>query len=272
MSACLASSAVISGSGAEIAFSAAAPSDQSGGYLLDQIKQTYSIPAATVEAWVRYRRIDKTERLNRRVGYLHVQKAAQISPYAACVPSSGLVQTTEGFLLKVSNQDAALTATFLGSLFTVSGISNIGGQESIAININPAEPIVLTSVVANSLSEVEIAVHTDPAIGDSAGSPSPFNRNLSSENTTGTIASVLSSPSFSGNLVDFSVGRLGRSVIADVGDEFAVEVGRRDNGGTESVKWALTFEVLPREQSLPQAVTYLGSPVTYQNEDLFYGA
>lgn len=257
----------------DIAFSETEPGDTFNGVALDQVNQIYQLPPSQFEAWVRFRRLDKRENLNSLVGRLQVQEYTAITTYAASVPGSAITfDGVDGYRMRVSSEEAAVNSAFKGDVWTVSGEVLLSGTGVAALNFDVEEQLIHISTVANCQAEVEISIRNEQSLGASVGLLTPINRNLTSDKTISTTVEQVTNATPQGGLVDFATDHLGRSVITDAGYDFSIIIERRDQGTDETVKFAATFEIIPKPPSIPDLMTYNGEALTYNEEDLFYVA
>ena len=231
----------------EVAISELEPSSNYRGLHLDQVKSFYHVSAGLPEVWVKYMRADKGTTYNRRCP-LQVTTPSTVGPYVkTAATQEGPLGT---YVVNTVTETAAVTAALDGNVYTISGLFTLSGTDTAAVNFNLTESVILrrARVEGDGLASVEMVVYDQYATGAVDDTLSPVNVNPCSINTTTVTADLITNATANGNILDFGVGRIESPIaIGCEGSPLCVTVERRDNGGQEVVKWALSFEVLPEK-------------------------
>ena len=153
-----------------------------------------------------------------------------------------------GSAIIATTETAAVIAALAGNVYTISGAVAIGGNGRAALNFDLTESVILRRAKAegSGTQNIEIVVFNQDSTGTFIETISPVNVNACSTNTTTVTADLLGSDAVpAGSVTEFGVNNIESPVaIGCEGGSMSVILDRRDAGSSETVLFALTFEVL----------------------------
>ena len=256
----------------DIAFGLTPPSEDERGFCLDQIRQYYQIPSGLPECWIRFRRLDGTEKTNGRTGRVSVSEYLNVSPFSSSLPFGAITKTGSGYAIATTATNSSAIDSQNEVLFSCGFDVSLDGNESAAVNLVFDDSTIIKRVTALGSSSVIISTYDEKATGTPAGISVPVNTSIGSLATTANTASIVTSPTFNGNRLEQGRDSLDSVVYAPSNTAASIGLARIDGGASSEFSINILFTAIPQKPAAPEILTYNGVQLTYNGEDLFYGA